>query len=584
MSESNRFYEEELNYLIEAGREYARLHPERARYLNLSDPRSRDPHVERLVESFAFLTGNVRQKLDDDFPELTHSLLDLVWPYHLRPIPSLALLEFQPKKGMVRERQLIPRGFVVDSARTSQEVPCRFRTAYDVELHPIHLAEAGLIADAAGRPRLRFRFEIVDGADLNRLRIDRLRFHLAGEPAAAFGLYQILRRQVDSIVLSWGKDGKRLLPEGAVRPVGFGENEEVLPYPTTSFPGFRLLSEYFCFPEKFLFLDIVGLGAIPLGPRDAGFELEIRFRGAVPDTFHPTAESFRLHTTPIVNAFPRDGEPIAVTQLKVKHRVLGDYTHPEAYEVLAVDGVESLRTSDSQRFRRPPFFSFDHDSSAAPSETADGVYYQVSHRKSPAGAWLTYLSLISSAKGKLPGEETLSLNLTCTNGRLCREVGIGDIRGYGGEKLAFATFRNLTRPTEPIYPRLGAGTEWRFVSQMALNLVSLSDPAAFRALLALYDAGEQPANRRRIESVREAKLTPRETLDRGAPIRGTALALTVDETHFDDFGDLLLFSEVLSEFLSLYSGVNSFTELTVVQTPSGALLRCPATRGKQTSI
>ena len=589
MSESNRFYEEELNYLIEAGREYARLHPDRARFLNLSDPRSRDPHVERLVESFAFLSGNIRQKLEDDFPELTHSLLDLVWPYHLRPIPSMALLEFQPKKGMVRERQLIPKGFQVDSQKTSQEVPCRFRTAYDVEMHPIRLAEAGVISDSAGRPRLRFRFEVVEGADLARLRIDRLRIHLHGETAAAFGLYQILRRQVDSIVLSYGKDGKRLLPEGAIRPVGFAADEEVLPYPTTSFPGFRLLSEYFCFPEKFLFLDILGLGAIPLGPRDAGFEMEIRFRGAVPDTFHPTAENFRLHTTPIVNCFPRDGEPIAVTQLKVKHRVLGDYTHPEAYEVISVDGVEALRQSDGARFHRPPFFSFDHDATAGSAMSgtgggADGVYHHVTHRRSPAGAWLTYLSLISSAPGRLPSEEVLSLSLTCTNGRLCREVGIGDIKGYGGAKLDFATFRNLTRPTEPIYPRLGAGTEWRFVSQMALNLLSLADPAAFRSLLALYDAGEQPANRRRIDSVQGTKLTPREILDRGAPIRGTAFTLTVDETHFDDAGDLLLFSEVLSEFLSLYSGVSSFTELTVIQTPSGAILKCPASRGQQSLI
>jgi type VI secretion system protein ImpG len=582
MSDSNRYYEEELNYLVEAGREYARLHPDRARYLNLSDPRSRDPHVERLVESFAFLAGNVRQKLEDDFPELTHALLDLVWPYHLRPIPSMAILELRPKKGMVRERQLIRRGLMVDSQRTSQDVPCRFRTAYDVEMHPIHLAEAGLVADAAGRPRLRFRFEVVDGAEPGKLHIDRLRIHLAGEPAAAFGLYQILRRQVDSIVVSWGKDGKRLLREGAVRPVGFADDEEVLPYPSTSFPGFRLLSEYFCFPEKFLFLDFMGLGAIPLGPRDAGFEMEVRFRGAIPDTFHPTAENFRLHATPIVNSFPRDGEPIAVTQLKTKHRVLGDFTHPEAFEVISVDRVEALRQSDGARLQRPPFFSFDHDAAGKPG--ADGVFYHVTQKRSPAGVWLTYLSLISSAKGILPAEEVLSLSLTCTNGRLCREVGIGDIRGYGGDKLEFATFRNLTRPTEPIYPRLGAGTEWRFVSQMALNLLSLSDPAAFRSLLALYDVGEQPANRRRIESVREARISPREVLDRGAPIRGTAFNLTVDETHFDDFGDLLLFSEVLAEFLSLYSGINSFTELTVTQSPSGAILRCPATRGRQSSI
>jgi type VI secretion system protein ImpG len=580
MSETNRYYEEELNYLIEAGREYARLHPDRARYLNLADPRSRDPHVERLVESFAFLAGNIRQKLDDDFPELTHSLLDLVWPFHLRPVPSVALLEFTPKRGMLRESQTVRRGLLVDSQRTSQEVACRFRTAYDVELHPFVLAEAGLKADEAGRPRLLLRFELLDGADTSRLRIDRLRVHLAGEPAVAFSLYQILRRQVDSVLLRFGKDGKRLLREGCIQPVGFADDEEVLPYPSTSFPGFRLLSEYFCFPEKFLFVDVLGLGSLPLSPKDPGFELEIRFRGAVPDTFHPTAENFRLYTTPIVNTFPRDGEPITVTQLKTKHRVLGDFTHPEACEVLSVDEVESLRQSDGARFRRTPFFSFEHDGGAA-GDTEDGVYYHVTHRRTALGAWLTDLSLISSVRGKLPGEEVLSLSLTCTNGRLCREVGMEEIRV---PRLDFATFRNITRPTEPIYPKLGAGTEWRFVSQMALSLLSLSDPAALRALLSLYDPGDQPANRRRIESIREAKLEPREILDRGAPIRGAALTLTIDETHFDDFGDLLVFSEVLSEFLSLYSGVNSFTELTVVQTPSGAVLRCPATRGKQKLI
>jgi type VI secretion system protein ImpG len=261
--------------------------------------------------------------------------------------------------------------------------------------------------------------------------------------------------------------------------------------------------------------------------------------------------------------------------------VLGDFTHPEAYEVVSVDRVESLRRSDGARLRRPPFFSFDHDSG---DPDLDGVFYHVTQRRSPAGVWLTYLSLVTSVQGRLPSEEVLSLSLTCTNGRLCREVGIGDIRGYGGQKLEFATFRNLTRPTEPIYPRLGAGTEWRFVSQMALNLLSLSDPAAFRSLLSLYDPGEQPANRRRIESIREAKIAPREILDRGAPIRGTAFSLTIEETHFDDFGDLLLFSEVLSEFLSLYSNISSFTELTVTQTPSGAILRCPSARGKQSTI
>jgi type VI secretion system protein ImpG len=600
MAESNRFYEEELNYLIEAGREYARLHPDRANFLSLTDPRHRDPHVERLVEAFAFLTGNVRQKLEDDFPELTHSFLSLVWPYHLRPIPSMAMLEFRPRRGMLREPQVIRKGFEVDSKRTSREVSCRFRTAYAVEIFPFQLTEAGFVAGPGGQPLLRLHFEKEEGADASQLRVDRLRIHLAGEPSVAFPLYRLLRKTVAGVALSIGggkdnkdnKDGKdsrtrRLLAEDCIRAVGFREGEEVLPYPATSFPGYRLLAEYFCFPEKFLFLDVMGLGAVPLGPKDSGFDLEIRFRERPPESLHPTAENFRLYVTPIVNAFPRGGEPITVTQLKARYRILGDYTHPDAYEVFSVDKVEGLRSADGARFTRPPFFSFAHDEAGRQAERLGdlegGVFHHVTHRRAPGGEWLTHLSLISATPGTLPGEEVLSLNLTCTNGRLPREVGIGDVRNV--PPLDFATFQNITRPTDPIYPRLGGGTEWRFVSQMALNLLSLSDPPALRALLGLYDPGELPANRRRIGSVKAAKLTPREILDRGAPIRGTALTLTIDETCFDDFGDLLIFGEVLGEFLSLYSAVNSFTELILLndQNPPREILRCQS-RGRQALI
>jgi len=441
MAETNRYYEEELNYLIEAGREYASAHPDRARFLNLSDPRHRDPHVERLVEAFAFLTGNVRQKLDDDFPELTHSLLDLVWPYHLRPVPSMALLEFKPRPGMLRETQVVPRGFLVDSRRTSQEVACRFRTAYPVEMHPFRLAEAGLVADDAGQLRLRLRFELEEGAEAVRLQVGKLRIHLAGEPSVAFALYQLLRRQVDSVQLRYGKEGRRLLPADAFRPVGFAPEEEVLPYPGTSFPGYRLLAEYFSFPEKFLFLDLVGIGGIALGAKERQFEVEVRFRGKLPESLHPTAENFRLYVTPIVNIFEKDGEPITVDQLKVRHRVLGDYTHPDAYEVFSVDTVESLRSVDGARFPRFPFFSFAHDEAALGEER--GVYYHVTHRRGGGGGWLTYLSLISSQRGRLPGEEVLSLSLTCSNGRLAQEVGIEEIKLPGGERKDFMTFHNI---------------------------------------------------------------------------------------------------------------------------------------------
>lgn len=581
MAENNRYYEEELNYLIEGGREYARQHPDRARHLNLSDPRSRDPHVERLLESFAFLSGAVRQKIEDDFPELTHALLDLVWPHFLRPVPPMALLEFRPIPGMLRERQVVPRGFLVDSLPTSADVCCRFRTAYPVEIYPLRLGEAGVVTDEAGQRTLTFRFELEEGADPTNLEIDRLRIHLAGGPTMAMMTYRLLRTAADTVTVRFSRERRRVLPLDCIRPVGFTSDDEILPYPPVSFPGYRLLSEYFAFPEKFLFLDIVGLGKLELDRGARGFDLEVRFRKRPPDSFRPATEDFRLFVTPIVNLFPRDGEPISVDHVERTYRVLGDYTHPDALEVISVDEVEGLRRSDGARLSHAPFFSFEHGEEDGGSE---GIYYHVENHVSAAGGWVTRLSLISPIRGKLPSEETLSLRLTCMNGRLCREVGVETAHVAGEERLDYATFRNITRPTDPIYPRLGAGMEWDFISHMALNVLSVTDAGALRRILSLYDVGGLPANRRRIESIKSIAARPREILRRGTPVRGTELELTVDETHFDDEGDLILFSEVLAEFFSLYASINSFAELIIIRSPSGEVLRCPAIIGKQSLI
>jgi type VI secretion system protein ImpG len=589
MSKGRRYYEEELNYLIEAGREYARLHPERARLLNLSDPRSRDPHVERLVEAFAFLTGSVRQRLDDDFPQLTHALLDLVWPHYLRPVPPMALVRFLPVEGMVRERQRIPKGYLVDSRPTSSDVACRFRTSYPVDIYPFRLQRAGLHTADDGQRSVRLQLALEPRCDPASVSVDRLRLHISAEPSVAYELYRVLRTQLAEVVLRLGRDRRRVLPSSAVEPVGFRQDEEILPYSKVSFPGYRLLTEYFSFPEKFLFVDLVGLGTLDLEDEDArSFEVDLVLSGVPPEGFRPTEENLLLFVTPVVNLFERDGEPIRIDQLRSEYRVLGDYTHPDAYEVIAVNNVQSSGRNEGSRVRFAPFYSFEHggDSVAVGDETPyeQDVFYHTRHRFTPAGNWATYLSLVSARTGELPPRRTLSLELECMNGRLCREVGLEDICVPGGEQLDFVTFRNITRPTDVVYPKLGDGAEWRFISHMALNFLSVSDPGAMRTILSLYNTGERPANQRRIESIIGVHHEPRERLIQGAPVRGTRVMLTLDERNFDDLGDLLIFVQVLNEFLSLHASINAYTELIVRREPSGEELECPAVSGKLSVI
>ena len=578
MDEKLRYYEEELNYLVESGREFARLHPDRAEHLALSDPRYRDPHVERLIESFAFLTGRVRQRLDDDFPELTHALLGLVWPHYLQPIPSIALLQFTP--AGLQDHQTVERGLLVDSEATSDGVACRFRTAYDVDLYPFAIDDASFLVDDSGRPLFRLRIRLTEGANPSNLDVARLRLFVAGEGATASELHRILRQEVESITVRFGRDNQRLLEPSCLRAVGFDEAEEVVPYPKISFPGYRLFTENFVFPEKFRFVDLHDVGPIDLTTDGETFEIDLVLATRPPENLHPDNETFRLFVTPIINLFPREGEPIHVDHLKTRYRVLGDYTHPTAYEIVSVDEVAGIRRSDGRKRPRHPFFSFEFGRDTDEPENED-IYYHVTHSVGGDGGWHTHLSLISQEKDRLPEPETLSLGLTCTNGRLCQEVGPGSIRLAAERGVEAATFTNITVPAPPIYPPLGGGSEWRFISHKALNFLSVADAGALRKILELYNIGSDPANSRRIDSISAADAQPVEALVDGTPIRGTEVTLTIDETHFDNRGDLLLFIEVVNEFLSLHASLNSYVRLVVQHEPSGEVYRCPMAHGRK---
>jgi type VI secretion system protein ImpG len=578
MDEKLRYYEEEITYLLELGREFARLHPDRAEQLALTDPRYRDPHVERLIESFAFLTGRVRQRLDDDFPELTHALLDLVWPHYLQPIPSIALLQFTPTS--LQEKHTVEQGFLVESRTTSQGVPCRFRTAYDVDLYPITLDETTFMVDDAGRPLLRLVFRLSEGANRSGLVVDRLRVFVSGRRQKASELHRILRNEVESVTLRLSRDSNPTLPSTAIQAVGFAEDEAVIPYPRISFPGYRLVSEYFVFPEKFRFVDLVGLGEIALQPNQDTFAIDFHLRKTPSESLHPDADTLRLYVTPIVNLFPREGEPIHVDHLKTGYRVLADYTHPASYEVVSVSDVVSIRRSDGKKRPRKPFFSFEFGGNSDGVDD-DNVYYHLTHSIGADRGWHTHLALISRERDTLPEPETLSLKLTCTNGRLCQEVGAASIKVAADRGLEEATFTNITVPTPPIYPALGHGSEWRFISHMALNFLSAADAGALRAILELYNAGNDAANARRIEGIKTANARPVEALLRGTPVRGTEVRLTIDESHFDSRGDLLLFLEVINEFLSLYAGLNSYVRLVVQFEPTGEEFRCPMAHGRK---
>lgn len=564
----DRYYEEELRYLTEAGAEFADKHPERAAFLRL-ESKDRDPYVERLLEGFAFLTGRIREKLDDDYPEFTRGLLEILFPHYLRPVPSMALLQFQPRRGALQQTQVLPRGTSVYSVPVGREgISCRFTTARDVRLNPIALDEARLERTPRGKHVLRLRFSVERGVDPRALQLDPLPIALHGEPTLTATLHQYLTWHTERVLLKDGDGGRGPVEptiREPIRPGGFGDDEALLPYALRSFPAYRYLQEYFAFRDRLLAVELHGLSQLPLEATSKTFEVECHFNADFPEAKRFAAENFRLHAVPVVNLFAVDTEPVRVNPESVEYTIVPDSRYPTSIDIYSIEAVEGM--TDRRRQTYTPFFAFEH---GGPDAVAPAGTYVVNQRQGPSGRWHTTIRL-NRPGGALIEEanESLSIRALCTNGQVPRDLGESSLTVPGSDFPEYAHFTNLTRPSAALYPPQGVELEWRLVSNLALHQVSLRSADTLRSLLQLYDWSGQPANRRRLAGIRNVSLKPEERVLRGAPVRGTHAAIEVAEDHFVDRADAYLFGLVVSRFLRVFASINSFVRVTLDVVPSG---------------
>ncbi len=592
---SNRYYQDELRYLREVGPEFARANPELARYL--ADAGA-DPDVERVLEGTAFLCGRIRQKLDDELPELTASLMSLLWPHYLRPVPSMTILELLPEiEGM--QAPVVVEAGAEFASRPIDGTPCRYRSAWPVTLRPLVLRDARLETPPAQPARLVVVLQAGPKAKLEDLALDSVRFHLAGDPPAAFALYLLLAAHVDSVTVTAGTRSadrrEARLSSEQVRAAGLDRHELVLPYPPHVFPGYALLQEYFALKERFLFLDVNGLARVvrTVGATDT-LELTFTFNRRLETFPLVSPENIRLHCVPIVNLFAHSAEPIRLNHDRVEYLVqpartgIADRRHAEVYSIDRVLGLVRAQALESHEFK--PFYSFAH---LAVPGGAGATYYQTHITPSAIGAearWGTdtYVSfVVGGAPDRLPAEETVSIDLTCTNRDLPNELRAGDICEPTDRSPPTARFRNLLKPTPTVPPPLGQGLHWRLISHMSLNYVSLTDVARFKELLriydfqAAYDAQRAAAHERKLDGLRALRSAYRERMVRGAPIRGVQVELELHEDHFAGEGEAFLFAALVDRFMAAYVTLNAFTQLNVRFARTGRVFAFPPRTGEQ---
>lgn len=575
----NRYYLQELAALRDLGAEFADTHPSIASMLSGS---SADPDVERLLEGVAFLTGLIREKLDDDFPEIIHDLIHLIWPHYLRPLPSAAIVAFQPKSSL-KQSLTVKKGVQLASVPVAG-TSCLFQTCFDVEVQPISILDVAFVETPGMPSAIRVTLE-TKGTGLKNLHLKNLRFHLAGDYSSASDKYFILRHYLRRIVIKADdQESGFSLAKEQLQPVGLKTEEGILPYPGNSFPGYRILQEYFSQPENFLFLDLTGLEEWFNRGEGNRFEISFELNDIPFQMPRIRTKDFVLFATPVLNLFNHEADPVRLDHRMSEYRVRPAATNTGHYQVYSVDKVTGYiqGTAAARNYQH-----FDHFN----QQGASGPIYNTSQRKSPSRRVTdTYISVSYPKKDGPPLPETLSIGLTCTNGELPESIQVGDISQPTSSTPEFITFLNITTPTSGSQPPLEKNLLWRLLGHLSLNYTSLADIKNLRTLLGLYlfpdtkDRTALLANQKRIEGLQKIRSKPGDRLVNGIMLRGREIHLEARYDHFASQGDLYIFASILNEFLAVYSTFNSFTRFTLKESLRGEIISWPARIGERPLI
>ncbi len=607
------YYNVELQHLREMGAEFAHQFPKIAARLGMNGLEVADPYVERLIEGVAFLAARVQLKLNAEFPRFTQALLDIVYPHYLAPTPSMLVAQLQPDPNdpNLLGSKTVPRGTSMTAMLAGEDrTSCDFRTAHEVVLWPIQITGASYFSFAPDLPLntlpvsqpikggVRIRLKTGEGLKFAQLPLDRLSFYISGGEEAAYRLHELCAGHTIGALVLTGKGAARrhsFLPERCVRPAGFDDHEALLPVTLHGFQGYRLLQEYFAFPERYRFVDVSGLaGAVRQAAVDE-IELVLLFGRGQPGLEGIVDKShFALFCTPAINLFQKRADRIHLSDNTHEYHVVTDRTRPmdfEIYEVTSVVGHGG--GTDSDQTFLPLYTAY-----ASHREREHPAYFTVrreprlpSSTQKRRGARSTYIgtevfvSLVDPAEAPFRSDlRQLSIQTLCTNRDLILQMPIG--LGASDFTLDVAapvnSIRVVSGPSRPHAPLTDGAVAWRAINHLSLNYLSLVNAspeqgaAALRELLDLYVPAANIGLKKQVDGLRSVASRPVvRRLPGSHPIafgRGLEITVSVDELAFEGASAFLL-GAVLARYFTAHVSINSFTETVLRSESRGEIQR-----------
>jgi type VI secretion system protein ImpG len=617
------YYNRELAYVREQGAEFADQFPKVAARLGMRGIEVADPYVERLLEGFAFMSARIQLKMDAEFPRFSQRLLDLVYPGYLAPTPAMGMARFEPSKseGGSPDGYVLPRHSRLRARLPIHEqTACEFRTAHELTLWPLRLVEARLTAappdlpmtgfrwGAPVRGALRFTFETTGQVDVAALKLDSLPLFVTGTVDTVSKLQELIHTQcLGLLVHSGGLPIHELVPypADALRCEGFATDQALLPLDSRAFDGYRLLHEYFAFPERFRSFSFNGLQSAL--PRITGnrFEVVILLKaGNVALESVIDSNNFLLHCAPVVNLFSRTSDRIPVSSNRFEYHAVIDRGRPLDFEIHSVRRVTGQHSDTDREIVFHPFYA-----AADTDRRGSGAFFSVrreprllsenARRHGPRTGYVgseCFLSLVDVSEAPYASElRQITVEALCTN----RDLSLLTPMGNAGSDLTLLAsapiedVRFVVSPTRPTPALAEREITWRLISHLSLNYLTLTDldaeqgASALRDLLGLYAGLGSAGADAQISAIQRMSVNAvnRRVPGRGPIVfgRGVQLDLLVDEIPLAGTSPWLL-GAVLEQFFARHVGVNSFAEFILRSTQRGQIARWQPSVGRRPSV
>jgi type VI secretion system protein ImpG len=611
MDDLLRYFEEELGLFGQYAREFRNRFPKPASDLHISGETYEDPGVARLIQSVALMSARIKKRLDDDYPKFTESMLESLYPHYLRPLPSHSIVQVGHRgaQELQPDLRVLPRGSNLRSSNV-QGMICFFRNVYDVTLAPIVLSRAAFSSVlAAPRPMRLPRgasscISIViergsDKVDLQAGEVRSLRVFVDGEPSMRAALLDtLMMRTVAAYVQTDGEAAWLPLERVPLRLAGLGETDAMLPFPARSHPAFRLLTEYFTYPEKFNFIDIdlAGLTCL-LPPQCARFTLHLALEGVHPDSDQARLLSSLSHKnlllgcTPVINLFEKAAEPVQLAHTSAEYPLRADSAHAWAYEIHSVNAVRLVHGATKGPVTEfEPLYSVRSDGAASNG----GRHYWITRRDEATAAIspgheMRIALIDSDFRPSQAAGATLSADVTCTNRDLPSQLRYGGLEAdMHTDAVPSSSPIRLLRKPSPSY-RFDArnGGHWRLISHLALNYGRLTNAglADFQKMLALYDLPRSAISQRQIKGIVALEHGSTRAWVKTEPVSslmpGIRIRMTIDEQAFVGSG-IYVFAQVMDRYFALNGQLNCFTQLEIVSQQTGEeIITCPPRTAEQ---